>query len=118
MELAKITIDPTLLAYVAQALGRVPESLYDLQKIKSLSCGGRPVYQKVTDPLKDALPERIELAEGDFSVIGKMARLKKLAISAMPVKDFPFWPPVPPWRAWRFRPAAWWTVLSWGTCIV
>lgn len=90
MELAKITIDPTLLTYVAQALGRVPESLYDLQKIKNLSCGGRPVYQKVVDPLKDALPERIELAEGDFSVIGKMARLKKLAISAMPVKDFSF----------------------------
>ena len=90
MELAKITIDPTLLAYVAQALGRVPESLYDLQKIKNLSCGGRPVYQKVVDPFKDALPERIELAEGDFSVIGKMARLKKLAISAMPVKDFSF----------------------------
>ena len=90
MELAKITIDPTLLTYVAQALGRVPESLYDLQKIKNLSCGGRPVYQKVVDPFKDALPERIELAEGDFSVIGKMARLKKLAISAMPVKDFSF----------------------------
>ena len=90
MELAKITIDPTLLTYVAQALCRVPESLYDLQKIKNLSCGGRPVYQKVVDPFKDALPERIELAEGDFSVIGKMARLKKLAISAMPVKDFSF----------------------------
>ncbi len=90
MELEKIKIDPTLLTYVAQALGRVPESLYDFQKIKNLSCGGRPVYQKLIDPLKDALPERLEIARGDFSVIGKMSRLKKLAISAMPVKDFSF----------------------------
>ena len=90
MELQKITIDPTLLTYVAQALGRVPESLYDFQKIKNLSCGGRPVYQKLVDPLKDALPERLEIVRGDFSVIGKMSRLRKLAISAMPVKDFSF----------------------------
>lgn len=90
MELEKITIDPTLLTYVAQALGRVPESLYDFQKIKNLSCGGRPVYQKLTDPFKDALPERLEMVRGDFSIIGKMSRLKKLAISAMPVKDFSF----------------------------
>lgn len=90
MELEKIKIDPTLLTYVAQALGRVPESLYDFQKIKNLSCGGRPVYQKLIDPLKDALPERLQIARGDFSVIGKMSRLKKLALSAMPVKDFSF----------------------------
>ena len=90
MELQKITIDPTLLTYVAQALGRVPESLYDFQKIKNLSCGGRPVYQKLVDPLKDALPERLEIVRGDFSIIGKMSRLRKLAILAMPVKDFSF----------------------------
>ncbi len=90
MELQKITIDPTLLTYVAQALGRVPESLYDFQKIKNLSCGGRPVYQKLVDPLKDALPERLEIVRGDFSVIGKMSRLRKLGILAMPVKDFSF----------------------------
>lgn len=90
MEYAKITIDPTLLTYVVQALGRVPESLYDLQKIRNLSCGGRPVCQELTDPLKDALPERLEIVRGDFSVIGKMSRLKKLAISAMTVKDFSF----------------------------
>ncbi|MCI9337519.1 MAG: hypothetical protein HFH93_08270 [Lachnospiraceae bacterium] len=90
MEPEKIKIDPVLLTYVAQALGRVPENLYDLQKIKTLSCGGRPVYQKLIDPLKDALPERLEIARGDFSVIGKMSRLKKLTISAMPVKDFSF----------------------------
>lgn len=68
MELEKIKIDPTLLTYVAQALGRVPESLYDLQKIKNLSCGGRPVYQELIDPLKDALPERLEIVRGDFSL--------------------------------------------------
>ena len=51
-----------------QALGRVPESLYDLQKIKNLSCGGRPVYQELIDPLKDALPERLEIVRGDFSL--------------------------------------------------
>ena len=90
MELEKIKIDPALLTYAAQALGRVPESLYDFQKIKNLSCGGRPVFQKLIDPLKDALPERLEIVRGDFSIIGKMSRLKKLAISAMPVKDFSF----------------------------
>ena len=90
MEYAKITIDPTLLTYVVQALGRVPESLYDLQKIRNLSCGGRPVCQELIDPLKDTLPERLEIVRGDFSIIGKMSRLKKLAISAVPVKDFSF----------------------------
>lgn len=50
MESNKITIDPILLTYVAQTLGRVPENLYDFQKIKNLACGGRPVYQKLIDP--------------------------------------------------------------------
>lgn len=50
MKLA-MEIDPTLLTYVVQALGRVPESLYDLQKIRNLSCGGRPVCQELIDPL-------------------------------------------------------------------
>ena len=90
MELEKIKIDPTLLTYAAQVLGRMPESLYDFQKIKNLSCGGRPDYQKLIVPLKDALPERLEMVRGDFSIIGKMSRLKKLVISAMPVKDFSF----------------------------
>ena len=90
MESNKITIDPILLTYVAQALGRVPESFYDFQKIKYLACGGRPVYQKLIDPLHDPLPERLEIAKGDFSVIGKMSRLKKLVISAMQVNDFSF----------------------------
>ena len=48
MEYAKITIDPTLLTYVVQALGRVPESLYDLQKIRNLSCGGSCLDQDIT----------------------------------------------------------------------
>lgn len=90
MELDKITIDPILLTYVAQALGRVPENLYDFQKIKNLSCGGRPVYRKLIDPFHDPLPERLEIVRGDFRVIGKMSRLKKLAISAMQVNDFSF----------------------------
>lgn len=34
MESNKITIDPILLTYVAQTPGRVPENLYDFQKIK------------------------------------------------------------------------------------
>ena len=86
----KIAIDPILLTYVAQTLGRVPETFYDFQKIKNLTCGGRPVYQKWIDPLHDPLPERLEIVKGDFSVIGKMSRLKKLAISAMQVNDFSF----------------------------
>ena len=90
MESNKITIDPILLTYVAQTLGRVPENLYDFQKIKNLACGGRPVYQKLIDPLHDPLPERLEIARGDFHVIGKMSRLKKLAISAMQINDFSF----------------------------
>ena len=90
MELNKITIDPILLTYVAQTLGRVPENLYDFQKIKNLACGGRPVYQKLIDPLHDPLPERLEIVRGDYSVIGKMSRLKKLSISAMQVNDFSF----------------------------
>lgn len=90
MEFNKITIDPILLIYAAQALGRVPENLYDFQKIKNLDCGGRPVYQKLIDPLHDPIPERFEIAEGDFHVIGKMSRLKKLAISAVQVNDFSF----------------------------
>lgn len=90
MESNKITIDPILLTYVAQTLGRVPENLYDFQKIKNLVCGGRPVYQKLIDPLHDPLPERLEIARGDFHVLGKMSRLKKLAISAMQVNDFSF----------------------------
>ena len=85
MELAKITIDPVLLTYVAQTLGRVPENLYDFQKVKNLACGGKPVYQKLIDPLRDPVPERLEIVRGDFSVIGKMSRLKKLTISAMQV---------------------------------
>ncbi|MCI8853152.1 MAG: hypothetical protein HFI32_06600 [Lachnospiraceae bacterium] len=90
MEFNKITIDPTLLTYVAQALGRPPENLYDFQKIKNLACGSRPVYQKLIDPFQDPIPERLEIIRGDFSVIGKMSRLKKLAISAMQVNDFSF----------------------------
>lgn len=90
MELTKITIDPTLLIYTAQALGRVPENLYDFQKIKNLPCGGRPVYQKLIDPAHDPVPERLEIVRGDFSIIGKMTRLKKLLLSAMPVRDFSF----------------------------
>lgn len=90
MESNKITIDPILLTYVAQALGRAPENLYDFQKIKNLACGGRPVYQNRIDPLHDPLPERLEIARGDFHVIGKMSRLKKLAISAVQVNDFSF----------------------------
>lgn len=90
MDSNKITIDPILLTYVAQTLGRVPENFYDFQKIKNLDCGGRPVYQKLIDPLHDPLPERLEIARGDFCVIGKMSRLKKLAISAMQVNDFSF----------------------------
>ena len=90
MELAKITIDPVLLTYVAQTLGRVPENLYDFQKVKNLACGGKPVYQKLIDPLRDPVPERLEIVRGDFSVIGKMSRLKKLTISAMQVNDFSF----------------------------
>ena len=43
MESNKITIDPILLAYVVQTLGRVPDTFYDFQKIKNLDCGGRPV---------------------------------------------------------------------------
>ena len=90
MEFNKIAIDPILLTYVAQTLGRVPENLYDFQKIKNLSCGGKPVYQKLIDPLHDPVPERLEIVRGDFSVIGKMSRLKKLTISAMQVNDFSF----------------------------
>lgn len=90
MESTKITIDPILLTYVAQALGRVPENLYDFQKIKNLSCGGKPVYQKLTDPLHDPVPQRFEIVRGDFHVIGKMSRLKRLTISAMQVNDFSF----------------------------
>lgn len=90
MELDKITIDPILLTYVAQTLGRVPENLYDFQEIKNLACGGHPVYQKLIDPLHDPLPERLEIARDDFCVIGKMSRLKKLAISAMQVNNFSF----------------------------
>lgn len=90
MQTQKITIDPTLLTYIAQTLGRVPENLYDFQKIKNLSCGDRPVYQKLVDPARDPLPERLEIVRGDFSVIGKMARLKKLCLSAMLVNDFSF----------------------------
>lgn len=90
MESTKIAIDPILLTYVAQTLGRVPENLYDFQKIKNLACGGRPVYQKLIDPLHDPVPERLEIVRGDFSVIGKMSRLKKLTISAMQVNDFSF----------------------------
>ena len=37
MQTQKITIDPTLLTYIAQTLGSVPEILYDFQKIKYLS---------------------------------------------------------------------------------
>lgn len=90
MESDKITIDPILLTYVAQALGRVPENLYDFQKIKNLACGGRPVYRKLIDPLHNPLPERLEIRRGDFHVIGKMSRLKKLSVSAMQVNDFSF----------------------------
>lgn len=90
MESNKIAIDPILLTYIAQTLGRVPENLYDFQKIKNLACGGRPVYQKLIDPLHDPVPERLEIVRGDFSVIGKMSRLKKLTISAMQVNDFSF----------------------------
>lgn len=90
MEFSKIKIDPILLTYAAQALGRVPENLYDFQKIKNLACGGRPVYQKLIDPLHDPVPERLEIVRGDFSIIGKMSRLKKLTISAMQVNDFSF----------------------------
>ncbi len=90
IEMPKIKIDPTLLNCVADALGRVPETLYDFQKVKTLSCGGKPLYRKLVDPTHDPLPERLEIEEGNFSIIGKMARLKKLTISAMPVRDFSF----------------------------
>lgn len=80
MEPTGIAIDPILLTYVAQTLGRVPENLYDFQKIKNLACGGKPVYQKLIDPLHDPVPERFEIVRGDFSVIGKMSRVKKLTI--------------------------------------
>jgi len=90
MKPTKITIDPILLTYVAQTLGRVPESLYDFQKIKNLTCGDRPIYQKRIDPFHDPVPERFEIVNGDFSIIGKMARLKNLTISAMQINDFSF----------------------------
>lgn len=90
MEQTKIKIDLTLLTCVARSLGRIPETMYDFQKVKNLSCGGRPTYQRLIDPYNDNIPERLEIAEGDFSMIGKMSRLKKLTISAMPIKDFSF----------------------------
>ena len=90
MESNKITIDPILLTYVAQTLGRPPENLYDFQKIKNLACGGHPVYQKLIDPLHDPLPERLEIARGEYCVIGKKSLQKKLAISAMQVNEFSF----------------------------
>lgn len=90
MEQTKIKIDQTLLTCVAQSLGRIPETMYDFQKVKNLSCGGRPIYQRLIDPYNDNIPERLEIVEGDFSVIGKMSRLKKLTISAMPIRDFSF----------------------------
>ena len=90
MEQTKIKIDLTLLTCVAQSLGRIPETMYDFQKVKNLSCGGRPTYQRLIDPYNDNIPERLEITEGDFSMIGKMSRLKKLTISAMPIKDFSF----------------------------
>ena len=58
MEMPKIKIDPTLLNCVADALGRVPETLYDFQKVKTLSCGGKPLYGKLIDPNHDPLPDR------------------------------------------------------------
>lgn len=90
MDSEKITIDPTLLVYIAQTIRRVPETLYDFQKIKNLACGGRPVYGQHIDLYRDSIPGRLELVKGDFSVIGRMPRLKKLSISAMEVSDFSF----------------------------
>lgn len=83
MEPAKIEIDLTLLSCVARSLGRIPETMYDFQKVKNLSCGGEPV--KLIDPYREPFPDRLKIAEGDFSMIGKMSRLKKLTISAMPI---------------------------------
>lgn len=90
MEMTKIKIDQTLLTCVAEVLGRIPETMYDFQKVKNLSCGGKPLTRRLIDPYHDPVPERIEIEEGNFSVIGKMSRLKKLTISAMPVRDFSF----------------------------
>ena len=90
MELPKIKIDLMLLTYITQSLGRMPETMYDFQKIKNLSCGGKAILQRLIDPYNDNIPDRLEIVEGDFSMIGKMSRLKKLTISAMPVKDFSF----------------------------
>lgn len=88
MEPEKIRIDMTLLSCIVQSLGRIPETMYDFQKVKKLSCGGEPV--KLIDPYNEPLPDRLEIAEGDFGMIGKMSRLKKLTISAMPIQDFSF----------------------------
>lgn len=90
MEMTKIKIDQTLLTCVAEVLGSIPETMYDFQKVKNLSCGGKPLTRRLIDPYHDPVPERIEIEEGNFSVIGKMSRLKKLTISAMPVRDFSF----------------------------
>ncbi len=88
MEFEKIKIDLILLSCVVQSLGRMPETLYDLQKVKNLYLGGKPI--RLIDPYNDSIPDRLEIVEGDFSAIGKMSRLKKLLISAMPIEDFSF----------------------------
>lgn len=80
MESEKITIAPTLIVCIAQTIRRVPETLYDFQKIKNLACGGRPVYGQHIGLYRDSVPGRLELVKGDFSVIGRMPRLKKLSI--------------------------------------
>ena len=90
METSKIKIDLILLTCIAEVLGRVPETMYDFQKVKNLSCGGKPLTRRLIDPYNDPVPERIEIEEGNFSMIGKMSRLKKLTISAMAVRDFSF----------------------------
>ena len=41
MEPEKIRIDMTLLSCIVQSLGRIPETMYDFQKVKKLSCGGK-----------------------------------------------------------------------------
>ena len=47
METSKIKIDLILLTCIAEVLGRVPETMYDFQKVKNLSCGGKPLTRRI-----------------------------------------------------------------------
>lgn len=86
-------VDLRLLGWLVSTVGTMPQIPYDLRKVKRLE-GCR--YKGPFDTYTENIPDWLEAAEGDFSLIGSMPNLKVLDFSGkidnglISVRDFSF----------------------------